>query len=181
MKLQIFTVLLLFLLIFGCRSKRSDVPTVSDVRLPSFGLACARSESVISSRDLADVVVISFISDFCGPCIKEIETIESLVEDYNRRGLEFMMVLVGEGDMYLNVIDSLAFETHVVRADSAVMIDLQISSIPTRFLFANSNMVYRLQGSPSYKEQEFRQNLDSVLGIVREDADEVDEDIASPS
>ncbi|MFP4458631.1 MAG: TlpA family protein disulfide reductase [Candidatus Zixiibacteriota bacterium] len=177
MKKVLILTLISLTLLFGCGDKKQKKTANSangNLTLPKFELSIPDSKEKLESKKLEEIIVISFISDFCGPCIKELESIKRIQDTYENKNVDYLILIIGDGTDYLKDIDSLQLKTHIALADSNFLGKLKIGSIPTRLLFSNNELLYRLEGTPSYKEPEFREELDKLLGIVRTDTLEIE-------
>jgi len=151
---------------FSKNSKNENI-NLSSMNLPDFNLPVLSGKSgTFSNKDIESVMLFSFVSDYCGPCQKELELIKSMCEKYSKEKIHPYIFAVGSGDKIKKSIDSLGLSCYLVKTDSIFLGKMKIQSIPTRILLENGKEITRIVGIPSYEEPIFVQKLEELIGYV---------------
>lgn len=141
----------------------------SDILFPSFK-AVDQNGQELSHKDIANgVSVVSFVTSWCVTCPGELLKLEDIRRAYGKHKISVIAMTYEKPENFKELIDSLHLEIPIVKIDTTVFKELQIDAIPTRILLNDLEIKMKLVGSPHYREDRFRENINEILGISPED------------
>jgi peroxiredoxin len=122
------------------------------------------------TRDLNDyrgkVVIVNFMATWCGPCIEEMPSLQSLRERFRGRGLEVIAVSTGEAESKVSkFVRDLRIEFPVLVDPDEVSKDAwKIRGIPASFIVDSSGkIIYRILGEIDWLDEEPIALIESML------------------
>lgn len=109
-------------------------------------------------------MVVTFMAAWCGPCIDELPSLNSLYNKYNGRGLKFIGISIDiEGPLAMQpIIDKLNVGFPVYWYGESALKKFSIFAIPMVYLVKNGQIVKKLPGRRSERdlEKKIRKFLD---------------------
>ncbi len=137
---------------------------------PDFTLTSLRGEQVTLSELQGQVVLITFWSTTCGPCRRELPTLQELYENYTSQGLRVLAVNVGEKKSTVQrFVDENGY-TLPILLDSRgeVRGAYGVRGIPTSYLVDGQGTVQHVQlGYGAGLEAELRAEIESLLAELK--------------
>jgi peroxiredoxin len=122
------------------------------------------------TRDLNDyrgkVVIVNFMATWCGPCIEEMPSLQTLRERFRSRGLEVIAVSTGEAEAKVSkFVRDLHIDFPVlVDADEVSKSAWKIRGIPASFIVDSSGkIVYRILGEIDWLDEEPLALIENLL------------------
>ena len=163
---RFFVFIVLSIVLFTACSQKQEQVTQDSVKLPSFTAQIFEKEDKLESKDLEGLSLLIFVSDFCGPCHLEIKRMAELEKEYSK--LSLYLGFVGKSERSMKICDSLGLSATKFVADSVLVRDLNIRSIPLRILVKDNVEIMRIVGGSSARDKEMTLTIDDMLGIVRD-------------
>lgn len=161
-------VLLLALLLAAGLVQAGDLKPYDGAPLPDFTLGDMRGATHTLSDYRGKVVMLNFWATYCGPCIKEMPSMQRLNE--KMAGKPFTILAV---DMAEEAADIDAFlGKHRIKVDFPLLLDpdgevveqWMISAVPTTFILDRSGTIrYALYGGLEWDNEEVIATLDGLM------------------
>lgn len=161
-------VLLLTLLLATAMVQATDLKPYEGAPLPDFTLSDMEGRSHTLSGYAGKVVMLNFWATYCGPCIKEMPSIQRLKE--KMAGKDFAILAV---DMAEESSDVKAFlEKHRIRVDFPLLLDpdgevveeWMISAVPTTFILDPEGKIrYAFYGGLEWDNEEVIATLNGLM------------------
>jgi peroxiredoxin len=161
-------VLLLALLLAAGLVQAKDLKPYDGAPLPDFTLNDMQGTPHTLSKYKGNVVMLNFWATYCGPCIKEMPSMQRLSE--KMAGKPFTILAV---DMAEEAADIEAFfSKHQIKVDFPLLLDpdgevleqWMISAVPTTFILDRSGTIrYALYGGLEWDNDEVIATLDSLM------------------
>lgn len=160
--------LLLALLLAAGLAQAGDLKPYAGAPLPDFTLGDMQGATHTLSDYRGKVVMLNFWATYCGPCIKEMPSMQRLSE--KMAGKPFTILAV---DMAEEAADIEAFlGKHRIKVGFPLLLDpdgevveqWMISAVPTTFILDRSGTIrYALYGGLEWDNDEVIATLDSLL------------------
>jgi peroxiredoxin len=161
-------VLLLALLLAAGLAQAGDLKPYGGAPLPDFTLGDMQGATHTLSEYRGKVVMLNFWATYCGPCIKEMPSMQRLSE--KMAGKPFTILAV---DMAEEAADIEAFlAKHQIKVDFPLLLDpdgevveqWMISAVPTTFILDRSGTIrYALYGGLEWDNDEVIATLDGLM------------------
>lgn len=160
--------LILSLLIFSSLARAGDLKPYEGAPLPDFSLSDLNGRSHTLSDYRGKVVMVNFWATYCGPCIKEMPSIERLKEKMAGKNFAILAVNMAE-----ETADVKAFFTkHKIKVTFPVLLDPEggvveqwmISAVPTTFILDPKGKIqYALYGGLEWDSDAVINTLTGLL------------------
>jgi peroxiredoxin len=160
--------LLLFLLLAAYPAYAKDLKPYSGEPLPDFTLSDMQGKAHTLSDYRGQVVMLNFWATYCGPCIKEMPSMQRLKE--RLAGKPFAILAI---DMAEEQADVESFFTrHKIKVNFPILLDpdgtvveqWMISAVPTTFILdPKGNIRYALYGGLEWDGDEVVETINGLL------------------
>lgn len=154
-----FTLLVLAFYFSGCTSKKKSVGVVG---LDDVKLSTLTGESIDINEFADKVVFINFWATWCGPCIKEMPTIEKAQALMKDKGIVFLLASNEELDQIERFSEKHDYNFRYVQLNN--MEELKISALPTTYIFDSEGVLkFSETGTRMWNEPA---NIDLISKII---------------
>ncbi len=161
-------VLLLVLFLAADLVQAKDLKPYEGAALPDFTLQDMQGQAHTLSNYQGKVVMLNFWATYCGPCIKEMPSMQRLKE--KMAGKPFVILAV---DMAEEQSDVKAFlQQHNIKVDFPLLLDPEgtvveqwmISAVPTTFILDPAGKIrYALYGGLEWDKEEVIATLNALM------------------
>lgn len=161
-------VLLLVLFLAAGLVQAKDLKPYEGAALPDFTLQDMQGQAHTLSNYQGKVVMLNFWATYCGPCIKEMPSMQRLKE--KMAGKPFVILAV---DMAEEQSDVKAFlQQHNIKVDFPLLLDPEgtvveqwmISAVPTTFILDPAGKIrYALYGGLEWDKEEVIATLNALM------------------
>lgn len=161
-KLALFSI---FLLIWGCNSGKQDDPGIKKNVVPGFKGETFDGDK-INERDLrGKVTALSFINSWCIPCMKELVSLNALMDSLSLVNKDFKAYCLTyeSKEEFDSLLDSINFKIPIVQVDSTIFFAFKIKGIPTRLLTRDCEVIYRMEGYSPRDAEVFMEKAKKAL------------------
>jgi len=162
-------VLLLALFLAAGLVQAKDLKPYDGAPLPDFTLSDMQSKSHTLSNYKGKVVMLNFWATYCGPCIKEMPSMQRLKD--KMAGKPFVILAVDMAEEPANVAAFL--DKHDIKVDFPLLLDpdgtvveqWMISAVPTTFILDTTGTIrYALFGGLEWDSPDVVNTLETLLG-----------------
>lgn len=162
-------VLLLALFLAAGLVQAKDLKPYDGAPLPDFTLSDMQSKSHTLSNYKGKVVMLNFWATYCGPCIKEMPSMQRLKD--KMAGKPFVILAVDMAEEPANVAAFL--DKHDIKVDFPLLLDpdgtvveqWMISAVPTTFILDMTGTIrYALFGGLEWDSPDVVNTLETLLG-----------------
>jgi peroxiredoxin len=155
-------------LLLAATVQAGDLKPYSGDPLPDFTLSDMQGKAHTLSSYRGKVVMVNFWATYCGPCIKEIPSMQRLREKL--AGMPFEILAI---DMAEEQADVAAFlQRHKIEANFPILLDSEgtvieqwmISAVPTTFILDPQGKIrYALYGGLEWDSEEVISTINGLL------------------
>lgn len=134
---------------------------------PDFALKDASGKKISLSDYKGRVVMINFWATWCPPCRQEMPSMESLFQEYNKKGFEILAV---SSDSQAEKIVKPFMEFYELTFSALMDIDgsvhslYGVTSIPTTYIVdKNGNIAQKFMGPRDWKDKNIKNMIEKLL------------------
>ncbi len=160
--------LLITALLVTCLAQAKDLQPYDGEALPDFTLSDMSGKSHTLSAYRGKVVMVNFWATYCGPCIKEMPSMQRLKDKLNGKPFEILAI-----DMAEEKADVSAFlQSHKIAVNFPILLDTEgevieqwmVSAVPTTFIIDPQGKIrYALYGGLEWDNAEVLATISSLL------------------
>lgn len=167
MKSRLIVIALSAFFVLALPIRASVVAGTSDLKpMIKLNLSDLGGNKVDSNSLKGSVLVLDFWATWCGPCIREIPSLNELQEHYGSRGVKVIGVTLASGDAKTVKprVASNKMNYTVLMGDDSQGFDLNIMGYPTTYLITRDWKIYRTYvGAGPRKIETIRADIEKLL------------------
>jgi peroxiredoxin len=160
--------LLIASLLIAATTQAADLKPYSGEALPDFTLSDMEGKTHTLSHYHGKVVMLNFWATYCGPCIKEIPSMQRLKEKLAGKSFDILAI-----DMAEEKADVAAFmQRHKIQVNFPILLDGEgsvieqwmVSAVPTTFIIDPQGKIqYALYGGLEWDNDEVVKTINGLL------------------
>lgn len=144
-------------LLFGCTGKSSEEQSVRDkIRLKELD-----GRAIDLKAYKGKTVFINLWATWCGPCVKEMPSIERAMKALNKSDIEFLLASNEDLDAIQAFIDKRKLDLHYVQLEN--LEELNTQALPTTFIISPTGEV--VFSETGYREWDQPENIELLTKI----------------
>jgi peroxiredoxin len=165
--------ILLILLAYPAYSEERDlfsklkIQSIVDKKAPDFCLEGLNGEKVQLKALKGRIIFLNFWATWCGPCKKEMPSMEVLYQQFKERNFVFLTISLDFGgqEPVRKFIENHRYQFPVLLDSSGKTLDLfEINKIPTTLIIdKNGKMIGRIIGPRNWSSPEFFSLIEQML------------------
>ena len=153
---------LLLLACSGKSSEQSATQAENDTGIPSIKLSDLNNQTIGLNQYKGKTIFINFWATWCGPCIKEMPSIERAKNILKDNKIEFLIASSESVEQIQSFKTDRNMDLHYVRVDN--MEELGIQALPTTYIInSNGKLVFSETG---YRQWDEASNIELLNNII---------------
>ena len=153
-------------LIIGCSQKKQESKTKDDEfdnKLTSIELITLDGKEINWSQMDGKVVFINFWATWCGPCIKEMPSIQNAQEQFSEKDIMFLLATEEGVTRIRDFKEARQFSLNLV-IQKTPLATLNIVALPTTYIFdTEGNLAFQETSARQWDDPE---NIEMLQGII---------------